>query len=111
MALTVLKYPDRVIENSKVIIDNREKLLLQLKSIEKDASMEIRFYPSKGNFIFGRTSHKYALLSGLNEKGILIRNFSDDTFRITVGSQLENRKLLNVLREIFIYQVVEEYAK
>lgn len=111
MVLAALKYPNRVIKNSKLIIANREKLLCQLKSIEKDATKDIKFYPSKGNFIFGRTPYKCELLIGLNKKGILIRNFSDDTFRITVGSQLENKNLVNVLREIFIYQVVGEYEE
>lgn len=102
IALTALKYPERVMENSKKIIDQREILFKELKKIEKNTSMNIKFYPSKGNFIFGRTTHKKMLLKGLSDSGILIRNFPNDTFRITIGSPLENNKVVEEFRKIFI---------
>ncbi|MBW6409180.1 histidinol-phosphate transaminase [Clostridium weizhouense] len=104
MALIALKYPERVIKNVNQIIKQRELLFKELKNIEKNASMDIKFYSSKGNFIMGSTSHKKALLDGLNDKGILIRNFQNDTFRITVGSPLENKKVIEGIKDIFIYQ-------
>ncbi|SFC77121.1 histidinol-phosphate transaminase [Clostridium uliginosum] len=107
MVITALKYPYRVIKNSKQIIEQREILSKELKLLEKNASMNIKFYSSKANFIFGRTLHKEALLNGLSDKGILIRDFPDDTFRITIGSPLENKKLIDGLKEIFIYEGAE----
>ncbi|GAA0078355.1 histidinol-phosphate transaminase [Clostridium sp. CTA-5] len=104
MALIALKYPERVMKNVAQIIKQREILFKELKSIEKNASMDIKFYPSKGNFIMGSTSNKKALLDGLNDKGILIRSFQNDTFRITVGSPLENKKVIEGIKDIFIYQ-------
>ena len=74
-----------------------------LKEIEKNAAMKIQFYPSKGNYIYGRTSHKEALIKGLENIGIAIRNFGDDTFRITVGSPMQNRKVVDGINKIFVY--------
>ena len=59
--------------------------------------------PSKGNFIYGRTSHKEALEKGLIKDGISIRYFNGDTFRITVGSHMENRKVVESIKNIFGY--------
>lgn len=103
IAEIALKYPQKVMENTQVIIREREELYEKLKEIEKNAAMKIEFYKSKGNFIFGRTAHKDALMKGLERYNIFIRNFKDDSFRITVGSPRENRKVVEAIRKIFIY--------
>ncbi|MGL5151472.1 MAG: histidinol-phosphate transaminase [Clostridium sp.] len=104
IAVEMLKEPTRVLENSKAIIENREKLYEELKKIEKEAALEIKFYSSKGNYIFGRTPYKNILIRSLKDNGIIIRNFvNDDSFRITVGSDMQNKKVVNVLREGFVY--------
>lgn len=103
LASIALKYPERVVNNAKQIVDQREKLYEALKQVEKNAAMNIEFYPSKANFIYGRTNHKEALINGLKDNGISIRNFNDDTFRITVGSPLENRKVVEGIKNIFVY--------
>lgn len=101
LASIVLKYPENVTNNAKQIIKQREELYESLKEIEKNAAMNIQFYPSQGNYIYGRTEHKEALIKGLENDGIIIRNFNDDTFRITVGSPMQNRRLIDVLKKIF----------
>lgn len=103
IAEIALKYPQKVIENTKMIVRERDVLYEKLKEIEKNAAMKIEFYKSKGNFIFGRTSHKDALIKGLESYKIFIRNFKDESFRITVGSPRENRKVIEAIKEIFIY--------
>lgn len=103
LAAIVLRYPDRVIENAKKVVEQRELLFNELNKIEKNAAMHIEFYPSKGNFIYGRTSHKEALEKGLIKDGISIRYFNGDTFRITVGSPMENRKVVEAIKNIFGY--------
>ena len=55
------------------------------------------FYKSKANFIFGRSVIKEEIKRVLDENGILIRYFKDDSFRITVGSSLENDLVVNVI--------------
>lgn len=103
LASIVLRYPQNVLKNANLIMEQREELYKNLKEIEKNAAMKIQFYPSKGNYIFGRTPHKEALIKGLENVGIVIRNFADDTFRITVGSPMQNRKVVDGIKKIFVY--------
>lgn len=103
LASIALKYPDRVIENAKQIIKEREILFENLRELQKKAALKIEFYPSKGNFIYGRTPYKEALIKGLVNNGIRIRDFNDDSFRITVGSPMENRRIVNSIKNIFVY--------
>ena len=103
LASIVLRYPDRVTENAKKVVEERELLFNELNKIQKNAAMHIEFYPSKGNFIYGRTSHKEALEKGLIKDGISIRYFNGETFRITVGSPMENRKVVEAIKNIFGY--------
>lgn len=103
LASIVLKYPENVVNNAKQVIEQREELYKNLKEVQKNAAMNIQFYPSKGNYLYGRTPHKEALIKGLENSGIVIRNFSDDTFRITVGSPMQNRKVIDAIRKIFVY--------
>lgn len=103
LASIVLKYPENVVNNAKQVIEQREELYKNLKEVQKNAAMNIQFYPSKGNYLYGRTQHKEALIRGLENNGIVIRNFSDDTFRITVGSPMQNRKVVDAIKKIFVY--------
>jgi len=103
LASIVLKYPENVVNNAKQVIEQREELYKNLKEVQKNAAMNIQFYPSKGNYLYGRTPHKEALIKGLENNGIVIRNFSDDTFRITVGSPMQNRKVVDAIKKIFVY--------
>ena len=104
LASIVLRYPENVLNNAKQIIEQREELYENLMDIQKNAAMNIQFYPSKGNYIYGKTAHKEALIKGLENIGIIIRNFSDDTFRITVGSPMQNRKVVDGIKKIFVYK-------
>lgn len=103
LASIVLRYPENVVNNAKQVIEQREKLYENLKEVEKNAAMNITFYPSNGNYIYGRTLHKEALIKGLENNGIIIRNFNDDTFRITVGSPMQNRKVVDTIKKTFVY--------
>ncbi|EKQ53302.1 MULTISPECIES: aminotransferase class I/II-fold pyridoxal phosphate-dependent enzyme [unclassified Clostridium] len=103
LASIALRYPENVVKNAKQIIEQREELYKNLKEVEKNAAMKIQFYPSNGNYIYGRTPHKEALIRGLENIGIVIRNLSDDTFRITVGSPMQNKKVVDGIRKIFVY--------
>lgn len=105
LAAIALGYVELVRQNTATVIEERENLIEELKRIEKESCMDIVFYPSKANFIFGRTSYKEALINGLKNKNILIRDFEDDdSFRITIGTYQENKKLVEALESILIYQ-------
>ena len=102
-AEVALENISRLKEDTKVIVDEREMVYKELKEIEKEAALEIEFYSSKGNYIFGRTPYKDALFAGLKKDRIIIRNFEDDSFRITIGSSFENNLLIESLKGVFIY--------
>lgn len=104
IAENVIRDSKRVRLNSDLIIKEREKLFLKLKLLEKESSLEIKFYKSAANYIFGRTNYKEALIKALNNKGIVIRSFYDDSFRITVGSEFDNNKVVETIRKAFVYE-------
>lgn len=103
IAKVVMKYPGKIKENTNNIIEQREIVFKSLKDVEKNAAMKIRFYPSNGNYIYGKTDYKEALIKGLKDRGIIIKNLEDDSFRIAIGSPLENSKLVEGIRKIFVY--------
>ena len=76
--------------------------------IEERSNKRIIFYKSKANFIFGRSIIKDELKNVLENKGILIRYFNDNSFRITVGSPLENDLVVNVIGNAILCKE-EEY--
>lgn len=60
----------------------------------------VTFYRSEGNFLHGYTKEKERLLECFQDAGIVIRNYpGKDTFRITIGTEEENQKVLDVLRK------------
>ena len=93
----VLRHPERILKNVEEIVHERERLYKRLNEIQKNSNDEIKFYKSKSNFIFGRTKNKEKLKKALEDKGILIRYFEDDSFRISVGSPLENDFIVNII--------------
>ena len=103
VAESMLKNAESVRVNSDVIIKEREKLFLKLKELQNECSLEIKFYKSSANYIFGRTNYKDALIKALSNKGIVIRDFKDNSFRITVGSEFENNKVVETIRKSFVY--------
>lgn len=55
-------------------------------------------YPSHANYLYGRSVHKSALLAYLEQEGIVIRSYQDDSFRITIGEKSENDKVIMLLQ-------------
>lgn len=103
IAAEVVSDIDKLKENIDAIIKGREFLYSEFKKIEKEAALKVEFYDSKANYIYGRTPYKEALLNRLNVEGIIIRNFDDDSFRVTVGSPFENRKVVECFKSVFMY--------
>ena len=97
IATNVLRHPEKILENVEEVVYERERLYKNLKNIEERCSKKIVFYKSKANFIFGRSVIKEEIKRVLDDNGILIRYFKDDSFRITVGSSLENDLVGNVI--------------
>lgn len=107
IAANVLRHPEKILANVEEVVYERERLYKKLKNIEERCNEKIVFYKSKANFIFGRSVIKEKIKRVLDDNGILIRYFKDDSFRITVGSPLENDLVVNVIegavltREVF----------
>lgn len=57
----------------------------------------ISVYPSKANYIFGRVAQKEKLLAAFEKEGIIIRTYGDDSFRLTIGSAEENRRVCDII--------------
>ncbi|MBO4693169.1 MAG: histidinol-phosphate transaminase [Clostridia bacterium] len=98
--IAALKEKSYFDNNCKVIIENRDFLEAELKSLG------FIVIPSSANFVFAKTS----LIGGkelylrLKEKGILIRHFDNDRIkdynRITVGTAKQMKTLIEKIKEV-----------
>jgi histidinol-phosphate aminotransferase len=85
----------------KEILDERENLIQQLKSIKS----VITVYTSDANFVLAKMKDAKLMYQKLIEREIVVRDRSsvilcDNCLRITVGTKTENQKLLNALMTI-----------
>ena len=83
------------------IITQRQLLIENLKSV----SFIQNIYPTDCNFVLVKVDDATKRYKQLIEKGIVIRNrttqpLCENCLRFTVGSQIENTKLLNALKEL-----------
>ena len=100
IAVKVLEDVERFKRNLNLIIEEREILFEKLLNIQEKANnygINLKFYKSKANFIYGESDYKEKLVNKLNDSDILIRSFNDNSFRITVGTESDNKKVLEVL--------------
>lgn len=102
VAIKILEDVERFKRNLSLIVKEREILFEKLLNIQEKANsygIDIKFYKSKANFIYGESNYKEKLVNELNDSGILIRSFNDNSFRITVGTESDNKKVLEVLEK------------
>jgi len=100
-ALSLLENIEEKEKRVRQILEQREWLteaLLQLPMVQK-------VFPSDANFLLVRFDHADATYRYLMERGIIVRNRSNqihcqNCLRITVGTEEENRKLVEELRRI-----------
>ena len=101
VALKELEMEDRKEKWVKEILEERENLIQQLKSIKS----VINVYPSDANFVLVKMKDAKLRYQKLIEREIVVRDRSsvilcDNCLRITVGTKKENQKLLNALMTI-----------
>lgn len=94
IATIILKYANEFQLEAKEIAKRREAMYEKVKDMKK-----VTFYPSQANFLHGKTNQKERLLQLFQQQNIVIRNYKDDTFRITIGTEEENEKVFNVLKQ------------
>jgi histidinol-phosphate aminotransferase len=97
-ALERLKNPEKIKSEITSIIVQREqllKVLVNVKFVEK-------IYPTEANFILIKVDNANERYDELIAKGIVIRNrttqaLCDNCLRLTIGTEEENRKLMEAL--------------
>ena len=100
-ALARLDDTNKIEKEIASIITQREallKVLLDINFVEK-------IYPTEANFILIKVDDANKRYADLIAKGIVIRNrttqaLCENTLRLTVGTEEENRKLIAALKEI-----------
>jgi histidinol-phosphate aminotransferase len=99
LALKALENVEQVNGWIKEILSERDKLVLNLK----DFDFVLDIYPSDANFILVKTTDPKGIYNFLVQKGIIVRDRSkidlcEGSLRITVGTPVENGKLIETLK-------------
>ena len=100
-ALETLSEPEKIKWEIKSIMDQRAellKVLVDVKFVEK-------IYPTEANFILIKVDDANKRYDELIGKGIVIRNrttqpLCENTLRLTIGTEVENKKLIEVLKQL-----------
>jgi len=100
LVLQALEEVGQVNDMIKIIVQLRDQLaqaLLEIPGVEK-------IYPSDANFILVKIKNARKLYEFLLEDGIVVRDRSkvklcEDCLRITIGTETENQKLLERIKE------------
>ena len=100
-ALERIMDSDKNSSDIQSIIDNKRNLLEQLSQIE----FIEKIFPSDANFVLIKVDNASKRYNQLIDFGIVIRNrttqlLCENCLRITIGTNLENEKLINVLRTL-----------
>jgi histidinol-phosphate aminotransferase len=98
-ALERLSNPEKIKLEIASIIEQREellKVLVDVKFVEK-------IYPTEANFILIKVDDANKRYDELIAKGIVIRNrttqpLCENTLRLTIGTEVENKKLMEALK-------------
>lgn len=95
LASIVLKHYQDYDDQIKEVKKMRDQMYERLKSLQN-----VTIYPSKANYLFGRSEKKTEMLEALEAAGIVIRNYGDDSFRITIGLADENETVCTILEKM-----------
>ncbi|MBE6229940.1 MAG: histidinol-phosphate transaminase [Bacteroidales bacterium] len=100
-AIEMLKDCVGTVERIREIKENRSKLAMELSQMECVSKV----YPSDANFLLVKFKEREKVFKELQERKIIVRDRSSqlhckDCLRITMGTEDENRRLLDAIREI-----------
>ncbi|MEZ4774866.1 MAG: histidinol-phosphate transaminase [Bacteroidia bacterium] len=101
---------EKAIDNQSVKIDMVKETLAQRKLLKESLSslrMVEKIYPSDANFLLVKIKNADRVYHALIEKQVIVRNRSkvimcEGCLRITVGTAVENQKLLEELKQMDI---------
>ena len=100
-ALERLSEPEKIKGEISSIIEQRVKLL----EVLVDVNFVEKIYPTEANFILIKVDDANKRYDELIAKGIVIRNrttqpLCENTLRLTIGTEEENKKLIEVLKQL-----------
>jgi len=100
-ALERLDNPTQIKEEINSIIKQREQLLKVLDEVH----FVLKIYPTEANFILIKVDNANQRYDELIAKGIVIRNrttqpLCENTLRLTIGTENENKKLIEALKSL-----------
>lgn len=100
LALQALDHVEKKNEMVKAILEEREKLVTALEQ----TPCILKVYPSDANFVLAKTTNAQKIYHFLTENKVIVRDRSkvtlcEDCLRITVGTSVENKKLVEELRK------------
>ncbi|MEN8856813.1 MAG: histidinol-phosphate transaminase [Flavobacteriaceae bacterium] len=100
-ALERLKNQDQVNQEVQEIISERNQLIVDLQEID----LVNKIYPSDANFLLVKVDDANKRYNQLVKQGIVVRNRSnqvlcENCLRFTVGTSNENKRLIEVLKEL-----------
>lgn len=95
VAEIVLSHKKEIEADIAYIKRARVKMYKQYLQMKRE---DLTLFDSHTNFFYGRAKHKENLLKALQKENIIIRDYQDDSFRITIGSEEENKKVMEVLK-------------
>jgi histidinol-phosphate aminotransferase len=85
--------------NKEILIEQRQWMISQLESFD----FVLKIYPSDANFLLIKTKDADKIYNALTMEHIIIRNRShivESCLRISIGNELENKKLIKALQEL-----------
>jgi histidinol-phosphate aminotransferase len=96
-----LSYEERKKEWVKMLLDERDNLIQELKKLSIVKSV----FPSEANFVLVKVTDAKFIYTALMNKGVIVRNrhsvqLCGNCLRITVGTQDENAVLIAELKKI-----------
>ncbi len=94
-AITALRFPERVEERRRRNRQGAEFLSAALRE------RGIEFAPTEANFLWIRLGPDTSrILEDMERRGVLVRALAEEWTRVSIGSERENRRFLEVLDEV-----------
>lgn len=93
-ALITLQYKDLMYAGIERIKSLRDTMYMEYLM---NKPQKVTLYPSAANYFYGVCEDKGKLLEVMEENNIVIRNFDGNSFRISVGNEEDNKRVIELL--------------
>lgn len=96
-ACITLQHTEEILDKVAQVKKLRDKMYEAYQALHLD---KVTLYPSKANYLYGMCKDKERLLTLLAAVSIRIRTYDNDYFRITIGNEADNQKVLAILAAV-----------